>query len=260
MTNDTVVWFEEVGKEDIAIVGGKGVSQCEMLRAELPASDGFAATSQAFQRFINENEVNNELFSALEANVDDADIFREAEKKDKKIIMEAKMPHDIEKSIWSKYRKLCKREGYKVFMAVHSSATAENPPDVSFAGQQNTLLNIRGDVDKIKAVKKCWNPLYAVRAIYYSAKQGFDHKVNFCAAVQRIVDIDRVGVMFFELFKNEKADASITELIYLIAIAIIVDRVMPDNLIVGFLLLIILVLSYINIRLYNKLKGDRSVK
>lgn len=222
MANDSVVWLEEVGKEDIAIVGGKGASLGEMIRAELPVPGGFAVTAQAFRRFIDENGISDELFRSLEVNVDDADILRKAEKNAKKIIMEASIPADIEESIRSKYRELCQRElsnqlkgkGFKeikdlrilkedeeekfeVFVAVRSSATAEDLPDASFAGQQDTFLNIRGEQNIIDSVKKCWASLYGARAIYYRVKQGFDHrKVNLCAVVQMMVDAEKAGVMF----------------------------------------------------------------
>ena len=197
MTEDSVVWLEEVGKEDIAIVGGKGASLGEMLRAELPVPTGFAVTAQAYRRFIDENGICDELFSSLDINVDNADILIEAEKKAKKIIMGTKIPDDIEKSIISKYKELCKREGNQVFVAVRSSATAEDLPDASFAGQQDTFLNIKGEQNVVEAVKKCWASLYGARAIYYRVKQGFDHsKVNLCAVVQLMVDAEKAGVMF----------------------------------------------------------------
>ena len=197
MTEDSVVWLEEVGKEDIAIVGGKGASLGEMLRAELPVPTGFAVTAQAFRRFIDETGINDELFGSLEVDVDNADILRNAEKKAKKILMDAKMPLDIENSIRSKYRDMCKKEGGEVFVAVRSSATAEDLPDASFAGQQDTFLNMRGEQNVIDAVKKCWASLYGARAIYYRVKQGFDHrKVNLCAVVQMMVDAEKAGVMF----------------------------------------------------------------
>lgn len=197
MNEDAVVWLEEVGKEDIAIVGGKGASLGEMLHAELPVPPGFAVTAQAFRRFLDENGISDELFSALEVDVDDAEALREAEKKAKKIIMGAKIPADIEKSIRAKYKELCKREGNEAFVAVRSSATAEDLPDASFAGQQDTFLNIRGETNVMDAVKKCWASLYGARAIYYRVKQGFDHrKVNLCAVVQVMVDAEKAGVMF----------------------------------------------------------------
>ncbi len=197
MVNDSVIWLEEVGKEDIAIVGGKGASLGEMIRAELPVPRGFAVTAQAFRRFIDENGVSDELFRVLEVNVDNVDILRDAEKRAKKIILDAGISHDIEKSIRSKYRELCKSEEDDVFVAVRSSATAEDLPDASFAGQQDTFLNIRGEEDVLEAVKKCWASLYGARAIYYRVKQGFDHrKVNLCAVIQLMVDAEKAGVMF----------------------------------------------------------------
>lgn len=197
MTEDSVVWLEEVGKEDIAIVGGKGASLGEMLRAELPVPTGYAVTAQAFRRFIDENGINDELFGSLEVNVDDSDILIKAEKNAKSIIMGAKIPEDIEKSIREKYREMSKKEGGEVFVAVRSSATAEDLPDASFAGQQDTFLNIRGEDNVIDAVKKCWASLYGARAIYYRVKQNFDHrKVNLCAVVQMMVDAEKAGVMF----------------------------------------------------------------
>ena len=197
MANDSVVWLEEVGKEDIAIVGGKGASLGEMIRAELPVPGGFAVTAQAFRRFIDENGISDELFSSLDVDVDDAEVLRQAEKKAKKIILEAKIPADIEKSIRSKYKELCKREGNEAFVAIRSSATAEDLPDASFAGQQDTFLNIKGEANVLEAVKKCWASLYGARAIYYRVKQGFDHrKVNLSAVVQVMVDAEKAGVMF----------------------------------------------------------------
>ncbi len=197
MANDMVLWLEEVGKEDIAIVGGKGASLGEMIHAELPVPPGFAVTAQTFRRFIDENGIAEKLFGSLDVNVDDAEILRGAEKTAKKIVMDAKVPADIEKSIRSKYKELCKRQGDEVYVAVRSSATAEDLPDASFAGQQDTFLNIKGEANVLEAVKKCWASLYGARAIYYRVKQGFDHsKVNLCAVVQLMVDAEKAGVMF----------------------------------------------------------------
>ena len=197
MENRSVVWLEEVGKEDIAIVGGKGASLGEMMHAELPVPGGFAVTAQAFRRFIDENIAGDELFKCLEIDVDNPEVLNEAERKAKKLIMEGKIPQDIENSIRSKYRELCDREGHEVYVAVRSSATAEDLPGASFAGQQDTFLNIKGEENVIEAVRKCWASLYGARAIYYRVKQGFDHsKVNLCAVVQMMVDADKAGVMF----------------------------------------------------------------
>ena len=107
------------------------------------------------------------------------------------------MPEDIEKAIKSRYEELCKREGEQVFVAVRSSATAEDLPDASFAGQQETFLNTRGAEDVFNAVRKCWASLYGARAIFYRVEQGFEHdKVNLSAIVQKMVDSEKSGVMF----------------------------------------------------------------
>ncbi len=197
MENNSVLWLEEVGKEDIAIVGGKAASLGEMMQAELPVPGGFAVTAHAFRRFIDENEIGEKLYSTLEVDVDNAEILNEAEKRAKQIIMQAEIPEDIEDSIRSKYRELCEREGKEVFVAVRSSATAEDLPEASFAGQQDTFLNIKGEDEVLEAVKKCWASLFGARAIYYRVKQGFDHRmVNICVVVQRMVDAEKAGVMF----------------------------------------------------------------
>src|SRR3990170_7621393 len=197
MANDMVVWLEEVGKEDISIVGGKGASLGEMLRAELPVPTGFAVTAQAFRRFIDENGISEELFRSLEVNVDDADILREAEKKAKKIVLGAKIPPDIEKAIKGKYKELCKRQDDEVFVAVRSSATAEDLPDASFAGQQDTFLNIKGETNMLEAIKKCWASLYGARAIYYrNQKYLSPEQVLISVGVQKIVQSELSGVIF----------------------------------------------------------------
>ncbi|MCX9013806.1 MAG: phosphoenolpyruvate synthase, partial [Candidatus Methanoperedens sp.] len=197
MENNSVVWLEEVGKEDIALVGGKGASLGEMIQAELPVPPGFAVTAPAYRRFLDENGFADKLFKTLELDVNDADALNEAEKKAKKIIMGGKIPPDIEESIRSKYAELCKKQGHEVFVAVRSSATAEDLPDASFAGQQDTFLNMKGGDEVINAVKKCWASLYGARAIYYRVNQGFDHsKVDLCAVVQMMVDAEKAGVMF----------------------------------------------------------------
>jgi pyruvate,water dikinase len=121
MTDESVVWLEEVGKEDIAIVGGKGASLGEMLRAELPVPPGFGVTAQAFKRFIDENGINDELFGSLEMNVDNADILRDVEKKAKQVIMGAKV----------KYREPCIREGKHSLLAAVQNSIKAYLPDAS---------------------------------------------------------------------------------------------------------------------------------
>ncbi|MBN1234777.1 MAG: phosphoenolpyruvate synthase [Methanotrichaceae archaeon] len=194
---DAVVWLEEVGKNDLSVVGGKGASLGEMINIGVPVPGGFAVTAQAFRDFINRAGIAKELFEALNVDVNQETQLHQAEKTAKKLIMEAKVPEDIENAIKSRYEEMCKREGEQVFVAVRSSATAEDLPDASFAGQQETFLNMRGAEDVFNAVRKCWASLYGARAIFYRVEQGFEHdKVNLSAIVQKMVDSEKSGVMF----------------------------------------------------------------
>ncbi|NMB85458.1 MAG: Phosphoenolpyruvate synthase [Methanosaeta sp. PtaB.Bin018] len=194
---DAVVWLEEVGKDDLSIVGGKGASLGEMINIGVPVPGGFAVTAQAFRDFINRAGIAQKLFEVLNVDVNQESELHKAEKAAKKLIMDAKVPEDIEQAIKSRYEELCKREGKQVFVAVRSSATAEDLPDASFAGQQETYLNVRGAEDVFNAVRKCWASLYGARAIFYRVEQGFEHdKVNLSAIVQKMVDSEKSGVMF----------------------------------------------------------------
>jgi len=192
-----VVWLEEVGKNDLSVVGGKGASLGEMINIGVPVPGGFAVTAQAFRDFINRAGIAEKLFDALKVDVNEEAELHKAEETAKRLIMEARVPKNIEQAIRSRYEELCKREGEQVFVAVRSSATAEDLPDASFAGQQETYLNMRGADDVFNAVRKCWASLYGARAIFYRVEQGFEHdKVNLSAIVQKMVDSEKSGVMF----------------------------------------------------------------
>jgi len=141
---DAVVWLKDVGKNDLSLVGGKGASLGEMINIGVPVPGGFAVTAQAFRDFINRAGIAEKLFHALDVDVNQESELHTAEKTAKKLIMDAKVPEDIENAIKSRYEELCKQEGRQVFVAVRSSATAEDLPDASFAGQQETYLNTRG--------------------------------------------------------------------------------------------------------------------
>ncbi|MCX6679441.1 MAG: phosphoenolpyruvate synthase [Methanothrix sp.] len=194
---DAVVWLEKVGKDDLSVVGGKGASLGEMINIGVPVPGGFAVTAQAFRDFLNRAGIAKKLFEALKVDVNQESELHRAEQTAKKLIMDAEVPEDIENAIKSRYEELCKREGEQVFVAVRSSATAEDLPDASFAGQQETFLNMRGAEDVFNAVRKCWASLYGARAIFYRVEQGFEHdKVNLSAIVQKMVDSEKAGVMF----------------------------------------------------------------
>jgi pyruvate,water dikinase len=190
-----VLWLEEIRKEDIAAVGGKGASLGEMSSIGLPVPGGFVVTSRAFRHFLIETGIEHALFADLEnLNVDDNPALERASKKARAAVMKAKMPAALKDRIREAYQRL---DGGGMVVAVRSSATAEDLPDASFAGQQETYLNIKGDKNLLEAVQKCWASLYGARAIYYRAKQGFDDRsVNIAVVVQQMINSEKAGVMF----------------------------------------------------------------
>ena len=229
---DAVVWLEKVGKDDLSVVGGKGASLGEMINIGVPVPGGFAVTAQAFRDFLNRSGIAKKLFEALKVDVNQESELHRAEQTAKKLIMDAKVPEDIENAIKSRYEELCKREGEQVFVAVRSSATAEDLPDASFAGQQETFLNMRGAEDVFNAVRKCWASLYGARAIFYRVEQGFEHdKVNLSAIVQKMVDSEKAGVMFSSQPSTGEA-LVVLEGAWGLGESVVSGSVSPDNFVV----------------------------
>jgi pyruvate,water dikinase len=190
-----ILWLEEIRKEDISSVGGKGASLGEMASIGLPVPKAFVVTAQAFRRFLVETGLEKKLFAAYDKlDVEDNEALEKAADTAKTMVLKAKMPQKIKDEIRAAYKKM---NGGSLIVAVRSSATAEDLPDASFAGQQETYLNIKGDVALVEAVQKCWASLYGARAIYYRAKQGFDdNTVNIAVVVQQLVHSEKAGVMF----------------------------------------------------------------
>jgi pyruvate,water dikinase len=190
-----ILWLEEIRKEDIISVGGKGASLGEMASIGLPVPRAFVVTAQAFRRFLVETGLEKKLFAAYDQlDVENNEALEKAADTAKAMVLKAKMPPKIRDEIRAAYKKM---DNGNLIVAVRSSATAEDLPDASFAGQQETYLNIKGEAALIEAVQKCWASLYGARAIYYRAKQGFDdHTVNIAVVVQQLVPSEKAGVMF----------------------------------------------------------------
>jgi pyruvate,water dikinase len=190
-----ILWLEEIRKEDIVSVGGKGASLGEMASIGLPVPKAFVVTAQAFRRFLVETGIEKKIFASYERlDVEDNEALEKAADGAKTMVLRAKMPAFIKDEIRHAYKKISAED---LIVAVRSSATAEDLPDASFAGQQETYLNIKGEAALLEAVQKCWASLYGARAIYYRAKQGFDdHTVNIAVVVQQLVHSEKAGVMF----------------------------------------------------------------
>ena len=219
--------LEEIRKEDIPSVGGKGASLGEMASIGLPVPRAFVVTAQAFRRFLIESGLENRLFSCFEGlDVEDSAALDYAAEEAKRLVLEAPMPERIREDIRLAYRRLAPEP---MIVAVRSSATAEDLPDASFAGQQETYLNIRGEEDLLEAVQKCWASLYGARAIYYRSKQGFDdHSVNIAVVVQQLVHSEKAGVMFTSHPVTGEA-MTIVEGSWGLGEAVVSGTVSPDN-------------------------------
>ncbi len=195
----TIVWANEVNKQSIPQVGGKGANLGEMLGANLPIPQAFIVTADAFDHFITTVDIKDEIIKILsEVKVDDEKSLTSASKAVRDVVRSAKIPWNLEVDIVGAYKKLSEMAGDKeTFVAVRSSATAEDLPEASFAGQQETYLNVHTKEDLLDKVRECWGSLYTPRAIFYREKQGFKHEeVKLAVVVQRMVHSDVSGVMF----------------------------------------------------------------
>ncbi|HJJ30954.1 MAG TPA: phosphoenolpyruvate synthase [Methanocorpusculum sp.] len=221
-----ILWLAQIHNTDIPSVGGKGASLGEMTHVGLPVPPAFVVTAQAFRRFLQMTKLEDTLFPMLEAlDVDDNDALNATSDKAKAMVETAVMPEVIRKEIIESYKKM----GKDTVVAVRSSATAEDLPDASFAGQQDTYLNIKGDDDVIDAVQRCWASLYTARAIYYRSKNGFDDRtVNIAVVVQQLVFSEKAGVMFSS-HPISGAKTVIIEGSWGLGEAIVSGTVSPDN-------------------------------
>jgi len=188
-----VVWFNEVGKKDVGLVGGKGANLGEMTNAGIPVPPGFIVTADVYFNFLRQTKLIDRIREPLEhIDVNDSKQLQRAAAQVRQIILDAPMPPDIAKEIEQAYIKMGRG-----LVAVRSSATAEDLPEASFAGQQRTFLNVQGEKEVVVAVHGCWASLFEARAIFYRVEQGFDHfKVGIAVPVQRMVQSEASGVMF----------------------------------------------------------------
>jgi pyruvate,water dikinase len=224
-----VLWLEDIRSEDIDSVGGKGASLGEMTAAGLPVPPAFVVTAGTYRSFIEDTGIDEELFAAVDVDTEDSTALAEAEATAKELILETEIPDELREELLASYDELGDEE--QAFVAVRSSATAEDLPDASFAGQQETFLNVTRE-DLVSRVKRCWASLFTKRAIYYRNEQGFDHeKVDIAVVVQRMVDAEKSGVMFTSHPSTGEARI-IIEAAWGLGEAVVSGSVSPDNYVV----------------------------
>ncbi len=203
-SNKIILWFRELNIKDVKYVGGKNASLGEMYqkltKKGVNIPNGFAITAYSYQYLIKHNKIEKEMKKILKGlNTSNVQDLAKRGKQVRNLILNAEFPEKLTKEIEKAYDKLCKEYGQNTDVAVRSSATAEDLPDASFAGQQETYLNIRGKEELIKACKKCFASLFTNRAISYRVDKKFNHfKVSLSIGIQKMIRSDKAysGVIF----------------------------------------------------------------
>jgi pyruvate,water dikinase len=236
-TKSDVLWFETLRNTDVPIVGGKNASLGEMINAGMPVPPGFAVTAYAYEKFINQTGIAKKIYEIINETVTDPNDPKQydaASKKIRKLIEKTPMPSKIASSIKAAYKELNKRSDLKAtFVAVRSSATAEDLPGASFAGQQETFLNVKGPSELLEKVVKCWSSLFTPRAIFYRNEKGFAHeKVFISVGVQKMVDSRAAGVMFTINPVTGETDEIVIEGNYGLGETVVSGAVNPDDFVV----------------------------
>ena len=228
---EDILWFEQLDRDSLAEAGGKGANLGEMLKEGFPVPLGFVATSGAYFRYLDHNNLRDRISELLfDLDVDDTARLQSTAAKIQKLIMDGEIPQDMEDAIKENYRKLCDMRGEEVFVAVRSSATAEDLPTASFAGQQSTFLNVHGDEGVLYAVKECWASLFTPRAIFYRVQNNFEHmKVGLAAVVQEMVQSEKAGVLFTVDPISEDRDVIMVEAAYGLGEVVVSGSVTPDT-------------------------------
>lgn len=235
--NAYVLWFDELRRADVGLVGGKSSSLGELTSSvDVPVPYGYATTANAYRYFMEKTGQNKKIHKMLQElqDVEDSVELHEVCTKIRESICSATMPEDLAEQIGKAYEELAEKVGEKnSFVAVRSSATAEDLPDASFAGQQDTYLNVTGRDMVIRKVKECYASTFTDRAVYYRAKKNFDHEnVALSAAVQMMADAKAAGVMFTVNLATGADDSIMIEGSWGLGEYIVQGTVTPDNFVV----------------------------
>ena len=212
---EEIVWFKDIKKEDIGTVGGKAANLGEMYNLKLPVPPGFVVSAQSYQKFLEETKLDKKIYSLLKnLDIQDTEKLEKTAKHIQELILDKDVPENIANEIKFAYENISVdlsvfknaskaaldiiKAGRDIpWVAIRSSATAEDLENVSFAGQQETFLNIKGGNNVVRAVQRCWASLFTARAIYYRVKNNFPHEqVLIAVVVQKMIDAESAGVVF----------------------------------------------------------------
>ena len=226
-----VVKFEDLNKSDIGIAGGKGANLGELTQAGIPVPPGFVVTAETYEKFMEDAGINDKVMDILDKiDINDTKALQAASEEIKSIINEAPIPEDMVLFITEAYNQLCQRVGEDdTDVAIRSSATAEDLPEASFAGQQDTFLHVSGNDEVIEYIRKCWASLFEARAIFYREENDFEHsKVYIAVVVQKMANADKAGVMF-TVNPSTGEEIALIEGSWGLGEAVVSGDVTPDN-------------------------------
>jgi len=237
MRKDLVIWFENLRKTDIPSVGGKNANLGEMINFGIPVPLGFAVTAYSYKKFIEETGIAAKIYEIIKetvTNPSDPKQYEVASKRIRELIEATPIPKEIEEAVKSTYEELSRRLNVNdVFVAIRSSATAEDLPDASFAGQQETYLNVKGVNDLLEKTIKCWSSLFTPRAIFYRNEKGFAHeKVLISVGIQKMVNSKAAGVIFTINPVTGDPNQIVIEGNYGLGEAVVSGAVIPDDFII----------------------------
>jgi len=245
-----VKWFSELSIKDVGLVGGKAANLGEMTNAGFPVPPGFVITAEAYSYFLEKTGLKEEIYNILKnLDVENTQELQEASNKIREMIEKENLPEDLAEEIVESYDILSlDKNNLKnvsdgalsilkmtepAFVAVRSSATAEDSSEASFAGQQDTFLNVKGNDELINAVKKCFSSLFTARSIYYRVKKKFEHEnVLIAVVVQKMINSDKSGVIFSRNPVGNPENV-VVEAVFGLGEGIVSGRIKPDHYVVS---------------------------
>jgi len=228
-----ILQFKNITKEDVGLVGGKGANLGEMTNAGFPVPDGFAITIHAYDLFLKENFLDKKIYEILsKTNVNNSKLLDESSKTIRNMIRKGNIPQEVSREVISSYKKL---SGLfkKALVAVRSSATAEDLPKSSFAGQQITFLNVKGEANLLNYLRECWASLFTPRSIFYRVENKIPHEaVKISVIVQKMIQSEVSGVIFtIDPVTNDK-EKIVIEAVWGLGEMIVQGSVVPDRYVV----------------------------
>lgn len=240
-----ILWLREITKKDVPSVGGKGANLGEMFHGEFPVPNAFVITSGAFKEFLYLTHLKPQILSMIETiDFDNSADVEEKAAKIREMVKSSEIPEDLQEAIVLNYEKLSKGEvpggssnlfriQEPIFVAVRSSATAEDLADTSFAGQQETFLNMKGKDQVLEAVKKCWASLYTGRSIYYRHKNKIsEDTILIAVVVQKMMNSEKSGVMFTANPLTNNKQELVIEAVFGLGEGIVSGSIEPDHFVI----------------------------